>query len=224
MKKDNLYHAISVEEEYYDQDKTLVVLEHILKDQHLLSRRLQKDLDPEKGGFSGFDYISLYDNSLRGAKPYANNKFYEGYDSYHCYIANSLSLGFKRNNIAIIKPTLIRPVIFDWGSLEEMRYLGRYAEERYTDMPDEVQVKDKISLKNLTCLTLPVHLMVRGENGTIFDENGISDCLNKTKKLLEKYGYSIPIYDLYSRTKLDSEEKITKVYQKYSQNIQKNNQ
>lgn len=172
-------------------------------------------MDSGKGGFAGFDYISFYDNLLRYAKPYENNKFYRGYKSYSSYVANSLSLGFKRDDIEIIKPTLIAPVVFDWDSMEMMRILGKSDTCRYSDMPDEIQVKDKVSLKNLVCLTLPVHLMVQNKKGIIYDSSDIYDCVNYIKNLLMKYDYEVPVYDLYSRTKLDSEEKINKVFKKY---------
>ncbi len=215
MKRDNIYHAIEVNEDCYLHDETLNKLKNILSDQYLYSRRLQGDLDLGKGGFAGFDYISFYDNFLRYAKPYENNKFYRGYNSYSSYVANSLSLGFKRDDIEIIKPTLIAPVVFDWDSMEMMRILGKSDTCRYSDMPDEIQVKDKVSLKNLVCLTLPVHLMVQNKKGIIYDSSDIYDCVNDIKNLLMKYDYEVPVYDLYSRTKLDSEEKINKVFKKY---------
>lgn len=73
MKRNNIYHAIEVNDDCYLHDETLNKLKNILSDRYLYSRRLQGDLDSGKGGFAGFDYISFYDNLLRYAKPYENN-------------------------------------------------------------------------------------------------------------------------------------------------------
>lgn len=65
VKKETLYHAIEVNEDYYDMDKSLEKLEKIMQAGYLYSRRLQKDLDRTKGGFQGLDYISFCDNEKR---------------------------------------------------------------------------------------------------------------------------------------------------------------
>lgn len=214
LKKETLYHAIEVNEDYYDIDKSLEKLEKIIQDGYLYSRLLQKDLDTTKGGFHGLDYISFCDNEKKNARPYQGRSFYKGYTAYQCYIANSLSLGFTKENLNIITPTLIAPTIFDWDSLETMRILG-LEKKRYSDLPDEVQIKNKVSLKNLTCLTLPIHLMQNNEKGIIYTENQVLDHLETVNKILNENSIDVPIYDLFSRTKLDSEEKVRKVMSKY---------
>lgn len=216
MKKDNLYHAINVNKDYYDQELTIKKLDKILDSGALLSRRLQGDLDSSRGGFSGFDYICLYDNLLRNAGCFNGDNFYKGNDSYTVFMSNSLALGFSRDNISIIKPTLIAPVSFDWNKMEEMRIIARLEGARYTDMPDEVQVKDKLSLKKMVCLTLPVHLMLESTlSVNNYLKNDIYNCVTEIENLLRTYGYDVPIYDLFSRIKLDSLEKVEKVYRKY---------
>ncbi len=214
LKKENLYHAIEVNEDYYDTDKTLEKLEKIIQDGYLYSRRLQKDLDRTKGGFQGLDYISFCDNEKKNARPYQGRGFYKGYTAYQCYIAKSLSLGFKKEHLKIIIPTLIAPTIFDWDSLETMRILG-LEKKRYSDMPDEVQIKNKVSLKNLVCLTLPIHLMQNNKRGLIYTENQVLDHLATINSILTEHELNVPIYDLFSRTNLDKEEKVRKVIQKY---------
>ena len=87
--------------------------------------------------------------------------------------------------------------------------------KRYSDLPDEVQIKNKVSLKNLTCLTLPIHLMQNNEKGIIYTENQVLDHLETVNKILNENSIDVPIYDLFSRTKLDSEEKVRKVMSKY---------
>ena len=95
-----------------------------------------------------------------------------------------------------------------------MRILG-LEKKRYSDLPDEVQIKNKVSLKNLTCLTLPIHLMQNNEKGIIYTENQVLDHLETVNKILNENSIDVPIYDLFSRTKLDSEEKVRKVMSKY---------
>lgn len=217
MRRDNLYHAICVNKDYYDQKSTLEKLDKILDSGALLSRRLQDDFDPKIGNFSGFDYICFYDNLLRNATCFNGDNFYDDCRSYKIFISNSLALGFKRDNISVIKPTLIAPVSYDYNRMQEMQVIARLDENRYSDLPDEVQVRGRVSLDKLVCLTLPVHLMVDSAVGA--DNNYLARdifvCVIELESLLKGYGYNVPIYDLFSRNKLDSFEKVEKVYKKY---------
>ena len=46
-------------------------------------------------------------------------------------------------------------------------------------------------------------------------ENQVLDHLETVNKILNENSIDVPIYDLFSRTKLDSEEKVRKVMSKY---------
>lgn len=82
-------------------------------------------------------------------------------------------------------------------------------------MPDEVQIKNKVSLKNLVCLTLPIYLIQNNKKGMVYTENQVLDHLATINSILTEHDLNVPIYDLFSRTKLDKEEKVRKVMQKY---------
>lgn len=49
----------------------------------------------------------------------------------------------------------------------------------------------------------------------IYTENQVLDRLVTINSILTEHDLNVPIYDLFSRTKLDKEEKVRKVMQKY---------
>ena len=57
--------------------------------------------------------------------------------------------------------------------------------------------------------------MQNNEKGIIYTENQVLDHLETVNKILNENSIDVPIYDLFSRTKLDSEEKVRKVMSKY---------
>lgn len=198
----------------FDSKNVLSKLEQVLSSGYLLSRRLLSDLDPEKGGFQGFDYISLCDYKEIDAPPFENNPFYKGYNAYSAYIQQSVSLILIKGNMRIIKPELIAPCVFDWDSLLEMRYLGRHPKRRFSDMPDEVQVKNKISLDNLRGITLPISHMIDEKKEVPYTNEMTVDFFNDTRTLLDRYECIQPIYDLETLTELKEPRDVEKVFQK----------
>lgn len=217
MKETYLYHGIYLTEgkKFYDHDNSLVKLEEILKDKHLYSRRMQGVTEKEFINFSGLDYISFCDRKLRFAKPYQNTPFLKHYTVYDNYISSSLSLGFDRKGIDVISTELVEPIAISCMPEVTIEKYGLSSDLRYSDMADEVQVKDKVSLGNLKCLTLPVHLMINRYANIIYDCGDICKCVDEINCLMSDYNYSVPIYDLHSKEKLNSEEQVQKVMKKY---------
>lgn len=85
-----------------------------------------------------------------------------------------------------------------------MKKLGEIKDDRrYTDMPDEVQVKNKISLTSLTALTYPTHLSIDDETGERATIAKIMMDLDSINKALDRFGYNVPIYDIDTFEKLD---------------------
>lgn len=210
----------------YDGESTIKVLNEILKSGKIKSRRLRGNLDTSKSGFNGIDYISLCDFKRRNNRPYENDPYLKGYNSYECYIKQSPSFILKKNKIEAIKPTLVEPIIFDFDSIDRMRKLGNASYGRFSDLPDEVQVKNEISLDRCVGLTIPIEYMIREHKDKLFSDKENEETYNKDpysleelisyikelKSLLEAYNLSSKVYDLASQIELDSEDVTQKVY------------
>ncbi len=210
----------------YDGDSTIKVLKEILESGKIKSRRLRGDTDTTKGGFNGIDYISLCDFRRRNNKPYENDPYLKGYNSYECFIKESPSFILKKNKIAAIKPILVEPVIFDFSSRYRMCKLGNATYGRFSDLPDEVQVKNEISLDRCVGLTIPIEYMIKdhkeewfcdkkNEGKYITHPYSLEELIayvKELKKLLETYNVGSKVYDLESQIELDSEDTTQKVY------------
>lgn len=217
MKENYLYHGIyflELFDKYYNHDESLKILENILKSGYLLSRR-QLCLEDKPINFSGNDYISFCDRKLRYAKPYQNIGLLEKYTSYETHINSSLSLGFDRKGLEIIDTKLVQPIVLQTRQDRVIKKYGLSEEVRYSDMPDEVQIKDRVSLGNLRCLTLPVNLMTNKHSDIIYDCGDVCRCVDEINELMSDYNYSVPIYDIGSKELLNSEEQVKKVIKKY---------
>ena len=134
------------------------VLYKILNSGYLLSRNNllkekiiipNKDITEDTSVFNGMDYISLCDME----KEHGFNS------SYDMYIRNGFSLLFN-HDIKVIKPVIINGYARTVDNAHNMHNLG-LQETRYTDLSDEVQVKDKISLDNLIGFCLSKKILLR---------------------------------------------------------------
>ena len=218
MRETYLYHGIYFccdEHIYYDHEKTMRILEDVCKSGSLLSRRKQGIDNCKDINFAGLDYISFCDRKLRFAKPYEGKRILRKYTAYDSYISNSLALGFDRKKIDVIDTNLVQPMFLEYKKEEKLSEYGLSIDIRYSDMADEVQVRDEVSLGNLKCLTLPVHLMNSRYAGVIYDCGDICRCIDDINNLMSDYGYVVPVYDLYSKELLNSEEQVQKVLKKY---------
>ncbi len=180
--------------DYYDSKKQLSTLESILRSKSVLSRRLQGYDENSYTNFSGLDYISLSDYEKR----FVSNKQKEYYNSFYAYVRRGLSLSFPNNTIDVIKPEIIAICSRSISDYEKMRYLGLSDTKRYTDLPDEVQVKDKIELDNLNGIIFPVDNFMHSKILTKKSKmiKLLKEELIIIKDLLDKYNYNVNIYDV----------------------------
>lgn len=205
MDKNIYLHAISsVPDDYYHSKETTKVLLKILKRRALLCTRLQRK--GSYGGFNGGNYVSLCDYEKRN-----KYKNYMGkYNAYHTYIRYSLSLAFPKDKIEVIKPKILDGIYAkDSKGFYEMERLGKSKKERYTDMPDEVQVRDSVSLEHLSLATFPVHLLKTSKGFTIDEKASIIMYeIEEIDRILSSYGFNIPIYDIDTLEELTSSSKV----------------
>ena len=207
MNKEIYLHAIYARSNTFDSITSLKILKKILKSNALLSSRLQnkKHIKPM---FNGFDYISLCDYEKKDCS------ILDRYNSYEGYIKYSLSLIFPKDKIDAIIPTLV-DISKGKNYYYEMEKFGLSETIRYTDMADEVQVKDRISLDLMTGITLPLSKMtyelLNEEKNTYL----ILKEIEQIEKLLNKYNKLVPIYDIDSFESLDNEETVKYLVREY---------
>ena len=213
MNEDICLHAICAYYEIYYPKVILLRLETILKDNALLSRRLQGIAS--SSGFNGLDYISLCDYQKRNVT-HIDNPHYTSFDAY---IKESLSLMFPIDKLSIVTPYVLNIVEQNKKGYHQMAYLGNLKEVRYSDLYDEIQVKDKIPLDSLCGITIPIRKMGNSFLSTDKNTQNIIKHLNKIRNLLTTYNHLVPIYDVESMTELTEEEEIKKIVKRYTKKI-----
>lgn len=197
MNHDVYMHAINAKYEY-DSVTTRTILYKILKCNALLSLRKQRRFN--NGGFAGRDYISLCDYSKKDIV----NEGVSGYNSYNAYIKNSLSLMIPKEGLDVIEPKLVSICTNSGYGFSKMSELGKSKTTRYTDMPDEVQVKDKVSLDNLIGITFPTHLLCFKDKDV--SKKIIDALVCDLDTILNKFDKNVPIYDINTELNLKDEE------------------
>ena len=177
----NEYYAHTIKISNFDV-KDFVNLEEIFQTGYLLSRRRQRKSGNKSiknsiltALFNGMDYISLCDLKMNHDNP----------SSYNMYTKKGLSLLFDRS-IPVIIPTVVSE--YDYNYFNMQTSCGK---DRYTDLIDEVQVKDKIALSHLKGLCLPLSVI-----SSFHDMDYITDYIKCLNVLLAKYHYDVPIYNL----------------------------
>ena len=208
MDLNNYYlHAInSNSNDNFDEKTILKRLTEVLKSKKILSRRKMIDMPPNKGGWNGLDYISICDYSKKNNPPFENLDHYKGYTAYELFVKNSIAFILKKDSINGIVPNLMPPAVFDHALLAEMCVLGNHPTERYSDLPDEIQVRDEISLDHMVGMAVPIEKMME-----IMNTKDIIEFLKKVKKLLIKYHRPTAFYDLKTQIPLKDEKDIEKV-------------
>ena len=202
-------HAINAGYNRYNAHETNKVLNAILESNAILSLRMQHK--KSTSGFNGLDYISLCDYEKRNLFHENDNK----YNAYQGYIKYSLSIIFPKDKLKIITPTITDISNRNIDGCKEMEKLGNDLNVRYSDLYDEVQVKDKIPLELMSGITLPLHIMHKSfysEQKTI--DMVISE-LKKIRDILYIYGYNVPIYDINTLKNLENVENIKKLVKLY---------
>ena len=118
--------------------------------------------------------------------------------------------------LEIVIPKIVDISTNDWLGYEKMAILGENPNERYSDMYDEIQVKNSVPLELMTGITMPIHCM----NKSLYDEKKNIDIiikeLEKIKELLLLHGYNIPIYDIDTFLKLNDEETVKTLVKYYN--------
>lgn len=176
-------------------------VEDILKSGFIYSRRNLKNipgsdiklLGEETSLFNGMDYISLCDLSKRNLD----------YSAYNMYVKRGLSLLFNKN-IDVLTPIIVNTRLGGYSFFGDAHVLGMQT-MRYSDLPDEVQVKDKISLDNLEGMLLSVCQLKKFHNDLYLNEY-----LNKLKNILMLYKKNVPIINLDNEEELIVENNVVK--------------
>lgn len=217
MTLENYYlHAIEPygERNPFDIELALNKLEEVVSSGYILSRRQRGDNKKSIGGWNGIDYISLCDYSKRNNPPYNNDERFKDYTAYTNYIKDSISLIISKKNIMAITPELKPPVACDFNRLKEMVTLGNHPTKRFSDYPDEVQVKDKISLKKIIGVTVPIDKLIDERCNYVYSKEEILRFLKDIKEILNYYHKKDSIYDLLTMTEIKGESDLEKVFTK----------
>lgn len=207
MDKSICLHGIYAKSDLYISSITMKILQAILEDNAILSARMQ-DNKSTKGYhgnslYNGVDYISLCD--------YEKKKISPSYNSYENYIRYSLSIMFPKDKLDIIEPTIIA----EPQSYETMVKYGMSQDLRYSDLADEVQVKDCISLDLMNGITLPLskmHSLFLNEKYTI---QMVLKEIEKINMLLTRYNHEVPLYDIDTFELLDSPANVKQLVKHY---------
>lgn len=198
MRKDVYLHAIHASSTEYSSKKTLEILEQILKSGAILSSRLSGQRC--NNNFSGCDYISLcdYERKNRG------KGFKKTYNAFYQYAVFDPSIMFPKGEFEIIEPTILpKMIVFYSSAMSVMKELGM-SEERYTDLEDEVQVRDKIDINKMCGFTMPTYEFLRRFKSVEHDAKVTYQEVLKYKELLDKYGFQVPFYDINTEHPMDT--------------------
>lgn len=186
----------------YNSKRQLSVLTSILKDNMIKSLRLQgREAHPS---FSGLDYISFSDYEKREVY----NKEMKYYNGFQGYCRDGLSITFPHEKLKVIEPTIVEICSKDIYGYEKMFELGFSEDERYSDLPDEVQVKDFVKLDDMNGILFPTESFIdtkffRTKKKKI---ELLKREISVIKELLYKYNHSdINIYDIDSLNEVNDE-------------------
>ena len=75
---------------------------------------------------------------------------------------------------------------------------------RYSDLEDEVQVRDRISLDNMCGFTMPTYEFIRMFKSVEHDSRVVYEEVLKYKELFDKYGYDMPFFDINTEHSMDT--------------------
>ena len=191
------YYAHTFSKYYEFMLTDITRLEEILKSGFVLSRR-KLNLPLKDALFNGMDYISLCDLE----KEHQHNS------AYNLYVKSGVSLLFSKD-LKGINPQIIT-LDKRHADLEDMVHrLGMNG--RYSDLSDEVQVKDSISLDYLKGLLVSIESMKESHS----DKYNM-DYLRLMKELLLDYNRDVPIINLDDEKEIKIYEKnVKKLHKKY---------
>jgi len=209
---DDKVYMHSINHSNFNSKSDIKKLSCILESNKLLS--LRKRGISYSSGFAGLDYISLCDYEKRGITNHGKPL----YNGFYAYTRHGISLAFDKDRInkeyEVIIPNLLN---VDIRKKEYYHYMGILGNEieRFSDLPDEVQIKDEVSLEGLSFITYPIEefflsrLFIKQES----KRKRLIQELNNLKSVLESYSYDLDIYDIDSKLLLD-EDGIEKILTK----------
>lgn len=203
-------HGISTQSSSFDFEKSLEKLREILRSEFLLSRR-NLGLSEAQAGFNGLDYISLCDYEKRTLE----NGSRDMYNAYYAYIYNNLALAFPKNRFDVITPKYIDHALAGskFGNYV-MKKCGK-SKKRYSDYPDEVQVRDKIDLDFLCGITYPALTHYSHLRKSLSREKTIELMLEEIEaltQLIYDYDYgNIYVYEPNSLSLIDDNMSLRRV-------------
>jgi hypothetical protein len=186
-----LYHGI--------KRYNLELLEKILKSGYLKPRcELEEGLVTDQNNiFNGTEYISLCQKSLFDG--YADDHVRVSYDEF---VSGQMCLVFKPGNIKLIFPNMIDLDFLSPQEWAEIKF--KDGETRYTYFEDEVQTKEKISLKdNLIAIGLPMEYLRYS-----YSEDEIQEILDRLHSEMQENGFDVPILDSTKYSFADDYDKI----------------
>ena len=184
-------------------------LQYILHVGYLYSRRKQGY--KSSSTFSGLDYISLSDFTKKDQ----TNDGLLYYNAFYSYTRLGIAVSFPKEiidkNYEVIIPELLSGVKQEGVIEYNMASLGNGV-TRYSDLPDEVQIKDQVAMKDALYVTYPctefleTQFLTRKENKA----KKLIHEINELKKVIQSQNYNLDVYDIDSEILLN-EEGIEKV-------------
>ena len=193
--------------DFYRPKKQKETLEKILSSGKILSRRNLGYPEESFTNFSGMDYISLSDYEKR----FVSNKGARHYNSYYAYVRQGLSISFPQESLKVIEPTIIAISSRDSNGYRRMYELGLREDERFTDLPDEVQVRDSIDVSKSNGIIFPTKEFMYSRPLTTRRKmiELMKVELDTIRTMLDKYNYDLSIYDVDTLEELNDDNILT---------------
>lgn len=202
MRQDIYLHSLHGGITSYSSEATLELLEKILKSGAVLSTNLSGA--PCNNNFSGADYISLCDYE----KKHLGKGLWKKYNGFYQYAVFDPSLMFPKDQIEVVQPIILKKMIVQYSNyVSYMRELGM-EENRFSDLEDEVQVRDRIDIKKLCGMTFPTYEFLSIFKGIDYDAKKVYEETLKYKELLDKYGFVVPFYDVNTEMPMDTYDEV----------------
>ena len=195
----------------FNSRKDINAISSVLDSGFLLSLRNQGI--SESHSFAGLDHISLCDYERNEI----TNNGLEFYNSFYSYIRHGISFAFDKKNLEDAYEVK-HPSILEVPNSYMLHYYAQYMkklgneEKRYSDLPDEVQIRDRVSLDYLSFMTYPCEEFFDSRLffGRTIKRKKLMEEINNLKSVLLDHGKDLNIYDINTGILLD-EEGIEKV-------------
>ena len=194
--------------DFYKDNKYYEIFESILKDGSILSPRLRGI--GTNNDFCGPDFISLCDYEKRDIGFPDKHGIYNGFNSY---CINDPCIVFPKGVFEVYETVTLPKRIDKYPDYKSFLKECGESSIRYSDLCDEVQAMDRILLSDMVGVTLP---LLSYSNFWLNDKKNaerIYSRLIRYLELLNKYGYSVPFYDVISGEEINDINSIVNVVQ-----------